>query len=1693
MIQNVFTRIKNHNYTFITNNFKSNIFIIVKNLYPKLNDNDLSILQNLTCYLIEFISIRFFSDEILNTKNYNQWTQNNSRDILSISLQLIPFMDGKENNKLYKNITDLNQILFDDNINDIPKKIEKEYIKDILKTKFKYSNFSLGLFNESKTDSYLELIDSSNVKLIHKIIHENLCALLETIKIVNGKLYINWINVSPLNFNNYKDSKIYSTSSDEIKFLLSGVNSNRLRDLAQENKGLYIGDYYNVIRNIYYESIKKVKWVLFSQKTNKHQNGIYMIQYLNTIFDLNKMFEYSDFSNLSESEKNIFITKYHYCISSIDNENNIYDNKSFELNIFQSVLSFLINNGGDKNLIINSSVLKFKLDTEKDSKDLDIIERNLEENELTKDDLVKALYDLEPEYFWNYLKDTIRILKTSIYGLYLVKNNKINMDYFNYETNNTINLKNIYNISKILSHDESRDFNLLPLNYRTLSTNRKVTFFRNFGNVTINFTRNLERQEGEFYNGTTDIIRNIKNGWKDIKEELIWNYLLYNGLISEFKVQPELTDDINLPSNENIKSKTIQEKLKQIFKQNSDLLDSYYYLTNDKYKNIKDIRFDDPKQLKDGSYNKILSYEEALTKKLVFYTYYAMDWISQINFFNHYLNHSILFVTGATGTGKSTQVPKLLLYSLKMIDYKLDGRVICTQPRISPTEGNATWISTETGVPIEYFSKTLDTKVNSENYYLQYKHQKKQHLKDNCSHLSLRMVTDGTLLMNLLKNPLLKEQVKKEKKKVDEYDFGIRNLYDIVIIDEAHEHNTNMDIILTIMRQTCFYNNDIKLVIVSATMDDDEPIYRSYFNMINDNLVFPIRRPLDIHPIIREEDYMIQNIYLDRRIHISAPGKTTMFKIDENYNENIKVTGNNKFDSTTAQEEGYKYIIDICKKSPNGEILFFLTGQREIMEALKYLNTNLPASDIALPFYSAMNSKYRNMIEKIDINIDNIRNNRRDVVDEWGVEYVNAKNVQRGTYKRAIIIATNVAEASITIPRLKYVIDTGYAKVMSFDKRKNTSSLDIELISESSRLQRKGRVGRKSSGTVYYMYSKGAREKIKPKYGITLTNFQDNFLQLASISMDFDNNLGEDPLWLRFLNPYMTKIFPLVLQNFNMKVFLDSLNPKRTKDNLYLTKTNIINDTNNNIIVRQYGLGMNDQGTNEFVGGDYFLSPYFDFYLENDLIPEFLNRKEKGYEFKQLLDLDGLFYIIHPFENKIKRNVLNQIISYENKTFGSKKVNIDINEWKEYINNFKVNLQYLKVNSNDNKENRKDTDIYKKTLLSKNMEELTSFLSEVNLEPKEVKSLFYSSGFGVLNENIQIIALLRSCSYNVTSLAKMIDIKRNDFINLFKKFNDSKSDILAIHKICSLIRKQFSKLILFEIIGKKIPQKYKNEYDMIVKSFKENKFTVDPNKRLKFVKDINLLNRLKNQGKLDSNNGFLYWLSQSNKLKEDIFNDIKSRADEIIRFCNTNYLNPSIISKYFEELYNIYLIISTIDKDIDKKFNEKNPLVAISELKNNFNRTLTYGTIEEKLLYSYILANPVNIAVKKEKYILINGGLSANIQFSFFKISNNYNTLCSGVSSYISYLNQMEIRGEINLGIISNINPKILGKLIPLHYNKKNIKQSYIMGSKEKRVIHQSNLNWDKFIVDVNNSSTKIYFPLKSDLYPVINEYFKKN
>nr|QFG74274.1 MAG: hypothetical protein [Megaviridae environmental sample] len=1674
-IKKVINILNNYNYDFCNKKFKLHISNVVKTLYPKLNNDDLKILQILTIYLIEDISIKFFDyDSDTKQKYYSQWTQNSNRDILSISLQLIPFMDNKNDNYLFKNIIDLNQILYKELIEKIPSDIDEIEIKKILNDKFTFGNFSLGLLNNEKENSYLDMYNENNEKLIYEIIHNNFCALLETIKIINGKLYVNWINISPLNFDNAYKSKIYNISKKEYESFLNINSEIELQNNMINNNGIYIGDYYNILRNVYYESIKKDKWVLFNTKTQLHPKGIYMIQYLFKILDLSQIFNYMTFDNLTEYEQNKFSNTYYICINCLVNKKSIYDDHNFEINIFKSLISFLVNNSKDKNLLSGENINKFKTEDDDDDEtnDIDKIEKSISDLNLTENIIIEAMKEIEPTYIWNYIKQVIDNLTISIYGTFLIKNNNIDLTYFNFKLNNIeekINLKNIYNICKILSHSGDRKFNLLSTSFKSLGKENQIKFFKSFKKPYINFRKNLQLQENSL--NISGIKEDILASWINIRENLIWQYLLSNGLLSEFKLQLDLTDENFLPKNANIRSKKVQERLKKKFKQNPNLMKSYYYLTNNLYSNIKDIRIKDSKEK---------SYEEALTSELSFYTFYAMDWISQINFFNHYINHQILYVTGSTGTGKSTQVPKLLLYALKAISYRLNGRVICTQPRISPTEGNATWISQETGVPIEFFSKTSPDKINSNNYYLQFKHQKNQHIKDNCNHLTLRMVTDGTLLIDLLGNPVLKEQIKKKKKNINQYEYTLKNKYDVVIIDEAHEHNTNMDIILTLMRQACFYNNSVKLVIVSATMDDDEPIYRSYFNMINDNVEYPIKQKI-FHPILSSE-VLINSVLLDRRIHISAPGKTTMFKIEDIFNDTIVkfLTGNHKKDAQIAQDFANKQILDICNKSPTGEILLFSTGQREIGLALTYLNENLPADSVALPFYGILNSKYRNVIEKIDISIANIQNFRKNIINEWGEKYIEVNDVPKGTYKRAIIIATNVAEASITIPRLKYVIDTGYAKVMTYDKYSGTSILDVEPISEASRLQRRGRVGRKSSGIVYYMYPKGAREMIKPKYGITLGNFTTNFLQLASNDTDELNNNLEKELWAPGFHPYMVNLF----KEYYNAYINNKMSPDLSKEVKQFLQLKLLKKNPNNMINTQYILN-----STTLIDEEYFPKPYFNFWLSDDIIPNWLNRKFSGYNFNQLIDLYGSFYIIHPFENTIKRNVLNQIIEYKN----TKKDKILLQEWESYLNVFRIKLFYLNIDSRYQTIENESRLEYKKTIFYNKVNELTSSLSKLNFEDKDVIFLLYCSGYNVLNLGLQIITLLSTISYNISSVVAAKDnSKFIEFDKFYKIFSNNKSDIVTIISITNLIYKNLYSLKIFKFFhSNKFLIKYKRIYQKYINEFKKFKFTVDPSTSLIYLKDLNLLSRLKNQGKLDDDKGFLEWLSNSSIFKNELVNDIKNNSNKIKKLCETYFLNYNIIDKYLNNLIDTFFTINTIEKDLDNNYNEQNPFIFFKEnFSSNFMRTLKYFTDEEKIIYSFLMSNPLNIGVKYDnKYINMYSN-KYKLMPSFFNISNYKLTTCKNISNYILYLNLTSLKGETYINFITNINPNILSVLIPHHYNKNFIKFNYAKKKDNQIIFTKINSdNWTRFVSDVNNNFTKVYFPLKSSELPVIN-YF---
>ena len=390
---------------------------------------------------------------------YRQFLKNNGQDIKSLCLQLLPFIKSFDFN-------DLNQILYNYNSNYIDKKILQENINDIIKSKFKYSNFALGLIN--KTDDILLDLEIDNEKIIYLIIDNNMYALMETITITNGKLYVNWLNVFPIN--NYKKTAFYKKSMSEIEKIRNNIpNFYKLN-----NYGLWFGDYYNVIRNGYYESIKKIKWVIYNNKINEKR--YYMIQYLTRIFNFNHLFIYDNFTNLNEEDSIKFINELNNISISLKSNIPLFKDINFEKDIFKNIFIFLANNSKErflldkkifKNIILEDPDDEILDETDNDFKNIKDIKK------ITDEDLYLMIDNIEPKILWNYLKDVLINLKSSIYGSYLIKYNKknknffIDNNFFNFKMDDDIgiiNLKNIYNISKYLSHNN---------NFITLGTNFK--------------------------------------------------------------------------------------------------------------------------------------------------------------------------------------------------------------------------------------------------------------------------------------------------------------------------------------------------------------------------------------------------------------------------------------------------------------------------------------------------------------------------------------------------------------------------------------------------------------------------------------------------------------------------------------------------------------------------------------------------------------------------------------------------------------------------------------------------------------------------------------------------------------------------------------------------------------------------------------------------------------------------------------------------------------------------------------------------------------------------------------------------------------------------------------------------------------------------------------------------------------------
>jgi len=1533
IIQNIDNKINN-------NQFKNYIKNILTNWFISLNLNDLNILTIFSTFLALRIKNLFINNDF-----EKQYKNNSDQDTKAIILLLLPYINDDKVN-VYKELKDLNELVLSKEIS--PDIFDTERF-DILKKNFRYTNIGIGLFD---INNQINLNDRKFGKLIYKIIYHNFISLNETLSIINGKLYVNWLNIVPLNLNNYKESFIYKNTEANLDSAIINLQNNNFIELIDYN-GLYIGEFYNVYRNIYYENIKKVKWFIFIN------NNEYIIQYLANKFNFDNFFEFNSFDDLDSIEKANF-------------KRNLTNIKENEYYIWKNIILFFVNNYTYKTKI-NDYKTPFLFNIENDgTEDNDFTNKTQNNiNNITNIDIKNFIDNIEENYLWDYIKESLIIFESNMYSKYLIKNNKvINITYFE---NSKLNYKNLYNIAKSLSHDT--EWNLLPTKYSSLSIDQQKEFWNKFNLVTANWL-NLRSNiylEGTAQNYNTRL-QEILYSFNQIKEKLVWEYLVYNGLLTDFK--------INLLTSKTEITKYIKKEL-----DNDKYKDSYYYLTNKQYKEQK-YRY----EKKDSTYFKCLENQ-------LWYSFYAMNWVSQIGFFHHYLNHRVLYITGATGQGKSTQVPKLFMYALKMLDYKNNGKVMCTQPRIGPTNAVSSRISDELGVPIYQYSNTLKDKIKSNNYYVQYTYSTDKHTITNANHLSLTLLTDGTLLSTMTENPILKE---KNINKI----YSANNIFDIIIVDEAHEHNTNMDIILTLARQSCYMNNSVKFIIMSATMDDDEPHFRRYYHNINDNLVYPLRTP--IIDYFDNNLFLYDSIYLDRRFHIAPPGQSTQYDIKEIY---------------VDKAETNSIVTKILESSTYGDILIFENGIADINKRVKSLNDNTPNNTITIPYISTLAQKYKDIIESNSF--DKIRTDKKIVDKIWGEKYIESNSVSEGTYTRRVIVATNVAEASLTINSLRYVIDNGFAKVNSYNDITDITKQEVEMISEASRKQRKGRVGRVASGTVYYLYEQGAREKIKPKYKITQDDFGESLLALLETK-----TLNNEPLIYEEYNPNKS------INYLNDEINDDFKQTEFYKKNIY----NIFKEQYKTIYDYQIywnsgeSTEQNEVDVLDLRSANRGRSIYFN---DNNLL--YMNRIESGYNLETLLDLDGLFYIIHPFENKIKRNILGNIIqfcNFENKL--EKK-----NKLPEYFfTNLLNNQMYKNFLVNINGTNDLHSLALRRSGVSTSLRSIDS--TELNYEyiykTEIIDYVSKTRKLINLNEisNKDLIILLSSKAYNsfyeVLEILTMIKTINNNIKNLIVDisiYNEQDNELIFIYNLIQSFKKSFHYLSIFEI------KNNKTTYSKIINEkidkylFDRKIYNYDPPKTYS-VYEWNKLNYLYKNGKI--RNGFNDLIGEY-LIQND---NIDVYKNDIIKWCSYNNINSEIFINYLIKHKKILLEFLTISKNLDKNNNEVDPLTLMEQESTSFKKSLLCKNEFEHIIRPFIHGYPLNIALKidsKDNFYKI---LLSNLKIKNSNKNNNNNLI------FYYFSGESLLDNNLEMSLTNKIDIEWLFNVLPIYYKPSNFKNIMI-------------------------------------------------
>jgi ATP-dependent helicase HrpA len=346
--------------------------------------------------------------------------------------------------------------------------------------------------------------------------------------------------------------------------------------------------------------------------------------------------------------------------------------------------------------------------------------------------------------------------------------------------------------------------------------------------------------------------------------------------------------------------------------------------------------------------------------------------------------HAVVILAGETGSGKTTQIPKMCLAAGR----GTRGRIACTQPRRVAALSISRRVAEELGVE---WGREVGCKIR---------------FNDQTTPATvIKFLTDGMLLAEVQGDPLLRE-------------------YDTIIIDEAHERSLNIDFLLGHLRTLRYKRPELKIIITSATIDtaafsaafDDAPV------VLVEGRTFPVEviyAPLD----------ELGRDYTDN---------------DENEEkEDTSAVASAKAEALHYIDGAVEAVERIVRERERGDILVFMPSERDIREATDLLEGRMRSAG-----------------------------RQNELVPLFGrLSNAEQQRVFAATQRRKIVLATNIAETSLTIPGIRFVVDTGLARVSRYSPQARTRRLPIEAISQSSADQRKGRSGRVAEGVCIRLYS----------------------------------------------------------------------------------------------------------------------------------------------------------------------------------------------------------------------------------------------------------------------------------------------------------------------------------------------------------------------------------------------------------------------------------------------------------------------------------------------------------------------------------------------------------------------------------------------------------------------------------------------